>query len=108
VVLNQQAVGHCVSGCAATLWQGLRGVAVDGSPLRLPARPAIEKALGAVSEGPPPARVSTLYAVGHGWVLDAQWAALCVSERELAIDHLDAMPPDDRALYTTAALPPSG
>jgi hypothetical protein len=99
VALNQRAVGPFVSGFTPILWQGLRVLAVDGSTMRLPARPTIETFFGATTEGPPLARLSTLYAVGHGLILDAQLSALCVSERERAIDHLDAMQPDDLALY---------
>jgi hypothetical protein len=57
--------------------------------------PEVEKSFGEAVAGPPLARVSTLYAIGHGVVLDAQIAALCVSERELAIEHLKATRPGD-------------
>jgi Transposase DDE domain len=97
--LNQQAVTTFVSGFAPVLWQGRRILAVDGSTLRLPVSPAIEDAFGAAAEGPPLARISLLYAVGHQLVLDAPISALCVSERELALDHLEAIQPNDVALY---------
>lgn len=100
VALNRMVLESFTRGFAPRRWQGLRLLAVDGTTLRLPPdNPAVIKMFGEVADGPPLARVSTLYAVGHGLVLDAQMAATGVSERELAIDHLEATEPGDLLLY---------
>ncbi|NEV61531.1 IS4 family transposase, partial [Thiorhodococcus minor] len=54
---------------------------------------------GAQPSGPVLARASMLYDLGHELVADFQLAAYCVSERELAIAHLDAARPEDLLLY---------
>ncbi|MEA3643366.1 MAG: IS4 family transposase [Lamprobacter sp.] len=97
--LNRQAIETFRAGCATPLWHGFRLRAVDGTTLRLPNTPALERAFGAQPSGPMLARASMLYDLGHELVADFQLAAYCVSERELAIAHLEAAHPEDLLLY---------
>ena len=89
VALNQQAIAQFSTKLSPSRYYGYRLLAVDGTTLRLPLSEAVIEAFGESTDGPPLARVSTLYAVDSHLLLDAQIAATCVSERELAIDHLD-------------------
>jgi len=97
--LNREAVASFRSGMRSSLYHGFRLLAVDGTTLRLPLSEAVERAFGEAAEGPPLGRVSVLYDIGQDLVVDAQLAALCVSERELAIDHLAHAVPGDLVIY---------
>ena len=97
--LNRVAIDTFRAGWATPLWHGLRLLAVDGTTLRLPYSRALERYFGAQASGPILARASMLYDLGHALVVDLQLAAHCVSERELAIAHLEAARPGDLLLY---------
>ena len=97
--LNQQAITQFTARLSSPRYYGFRLLAVDGTTLRLPASKAVQQAFGESTDGPPLARVSTLYAVAANLILDAQMAATCVSERELAIDHLDHARDGDLVIY---------
>ncbi len=99
VDLNRETVGQFRAGMRPSLYHGFRLLAVDGTTLRLPLSQAVEKAFGEAADGPPLGRVSLLYDIGQDLVVDAQLAALCVSERELAIDHLAHAVPGDLVIY---------
>ncbi len=73
--------------------------AVDGTTFRLPPAKALASAFGEQDNGPTLARGSILYDIGHDLVLDAQVAAPCVGEHEMAIEHLAAAAPGDLLLY---------
>ena len=97
--LNRVAIDTFRAGWATPLWHGFRLLAVDGTTLRLPYSRALERYFGAQASGPILARASMLYDLGHALVVDLQLAAHCVSERELAIAHLEAARPRDLLLY---------
>ncbi len=97
--LNRQAIDTFRAGWATPLWHGFRLFAVDGTTLRLPNSPALERSFGAQPSGPMLARASMLDDLGHALVVDLPLAADCVSERELAIAHLEAARPEDLLLY---------
>ncbi len=99
VALNQGVVEQFRRDFTPKLYWGFRLLAVDGTTLRLPSSRKIEQAFGAATDGPPLARVSLLYDIAQDLVIDTQMAALCVSERELAIEHLAQMGPGDLAIY---------
>jgi hypothetical protein len=97
--LNRGAIETFRSGWATPLWHGFRVFAVDGTTLRLPSGSALAAFFGLQPSGPTLARASILYDVGHDLVVDTQVAAACVSERELAVEHLAATRPGDLLLY---------
>jgi hypothetical protein len=97
--LNQEAIKTFCAGWATPRWQGFRLRAVDGTTLRLPPGEALERAFGAQENGPTLARASVLYDIGHDVVIDARVAAMCVSEHELAIEHLAVAEPGDLLIY---------
>lgn len=97
--LNRQAIATFRAGWATPLWHGLRLFAVDGTTLRLPTSAALEGYFGAQPSGPILARASMLYDLGHELVADLQLASPCVSERELAIAHLEAARAGDLLIY---------
>ena len=99
IALNTQALCTFREGWATPLWHGFRLFAVDGTTLRLPAGKEIEAFFGEQDSGPTLARASTLYDLGHDLVVDARLASTCVSEHELAIDHLEATRPGDLLIY---------
>jgi hypothetical protein len=99
VALNQGVVEQFRRDFTPKLYWGFRLLAVDGTTLRLPSSRKIEQAFGAATDGPPLARVSLLYDIAQDLVIDTQMAALCVSERGLAIEHLAQMGPGDLAIY---------
>jgi hypothetical protein len=97
--LNRGAIATFRAGWKTPLWRGFRPFAVDGTTLRLPGGAALEAFFGAPGSGPTLARASVLYDIGHDLVVDAQVSATCVSERELAVEHLAAARPGDLLLY---------
>ena len=97
--LNRGAIETFRAGWKTPLWHGFRLFAVDGTALRLPGGAALEAFFGAQGSGPTLARASILYDVSHDLVVDTQVSATCVSERELAVEHLAAARPGDLLLY---------
>lgn len=97
--LNRGAIEAFRAGWETPLWHGFRLFAVDGTALRLPGGEALQAFFGAQESGPTLARVSILYDVSHDLVVDTQVSATCVSERELAVEHLAAARPGDLLLY---------
>jgi len=97
--LNRLAIETFRGGWATPLWQGFRLLAVDGTTFRLPPGAALARFFGAQAIGPTLARASILYDIAHDLVVDAQVAASCVGEHELAIAHLPAARPGDLLLY---------
>jgi hypothetical protein len=85
------------------LWRGFRLLAVDGSRLILPNTKELEVYFGivrnqsdtTVTQG----RISVLYDVLNGFVLDGVLAPLSRSENELALSHLDHSTQGDLILY---------
>ncbi len=97
--LNGLAIERFCAGWSTPLWHGFRLRAVDGTTFRLPPAKALASAFGEQDNGPTLARGSILYDIGHDLVLDAQVAAPCVGEHEMAIEHLAAAAPGDLLLY---------
>ncbi|WP_200348821.1 IS4 family transposase [Halochromatium glycolicum] len=97
--LNRLAIKTFYRGWSTPTWHGFRLRAVDGTTFRLPPGEALERAFGAQRNGPTLARGSILYDIGHDLVLDAQVAATCVGEYELAIEHLAHAEPGDLLIY---------
>lgn len=97
--LNRLAIATWRDRQGPALWHGFRLLAVDGSTLRLPRYPGLEAYFGAQARGPILARVSMLYDLGQELILDFQLGADCISERELAIAHLQAAEAGDLILY---------
>jgi hypothetical protein len=97
--LNRLAIETFCRGFSTPTWHGFRLRAVDGTTFRLPPGEALERAFGAQGNGPTLARGSILYDIGHDLVLDAQVAATCVGEHELAIEHLAHAKPGDLLIY---------
>lgn len=97
--LNRLAIETFCGGWSTPVWHGFRLRAVDGTTFRLPPGQALERAFGAQENGPTLARGSMLYDIGHDLVLDAQVAATCVGEHELATEHLAHAAPGDLLIY---------
>jgi hypothetical protein len=90
--LNRLAITTFRAGWATPRWHGFRLFAVDGTTLRLPKGQALEHDFGVQPSGPSLARASMRDDLGHELVVDLKMASPCVSERELAIAHLEAAP----------------
>jgi hypothetical protein len=97
--LNRLAIETFRGGWATPLWHGFRLLAVDGTTFRLPSGVVLTRTFGEQPSGPTLARASILYDIAHDLVVDAQVAATCVGEHELAIAHLPAARPGDLLLY---------
>lgn len=97
--LNALAIATFRGGWATPLWYGFRLFAVDGTTFRLPNSEALRRHFGTQKSGPPLARGSILYDIGHDLVVDTQVASTCVGEHELAIEHLGVARPGDLLIY---------
>ncbi|KAA6185301.1 transposase [Thiohalocapsa marina] len=98
-MLNRQALARFACGFARPTWHGFRLRAVDGTTFQVPQSEDIERFFGAPSSGPVLARGSVLYDLDLDMILDFAVAAYCVSERKLALGHLNAAAPGDLLLY---------
>lgn len=85
------------------LWKGLRLLAVDGSRLTLPNTPKLQHHFGKVQNQSETiitqARISVLYDVLNGFVIDGKLSPLLKSENDLALEHLDYANVGDLILY---------
>lgn len=85
------------------LWRGFRLLAVDGSRLTLPNTKVLEVHFGIVSNQSDTTitqgRISSLYDVLNGFVIDGILAPLSKSENDLALNHLDHSIKGDLILY---------
>lgn len=85
------------------LWNGLRLLAVDGSRVTLPVTQELQEEFGVaknqtdtvVVQG----RVSVLYDVLNGFIIDSKLSKLSISERKLALDHLEYTKAEDLVIY---------
>lgn len=86
-------------------WKGHRVLGNDGSTLQLPRHESIEEEFGVHEFGPNAAsskslaRISYLYDVFNGLVVDAQIAGFSVSEADLAWEHLRCIKKNDIIIY---------
>lgn len=85
------------------LWKGFRLLSVDGSRMTLPNTEELENHYGLAKNqtntGFVQARVSVLYDVLNGYVLDGLLSTLSQGEVVSAIDHLEHTKPNDLILY---------
>jgi len=85
------------------LWRGFRLLAVDGSRLTLPNTKELQKEFGIVrnqSDSPiTQGRISVLYDVLNGFVIDSTLSPLSQSEKELAVRHLSYSKQGDLIVY---------
>ena len=102
--LNQVAVDTFYQQAECYLWYDKRVMSVDGTRLMLPNHPSITKEFGQYGFGPKAnskrsvAISSILYDVLNQIVLDGKLAPYDSSERELLIEHLDKLGPQDLLL----------
>lgn len=101
LALSERAVRDFYRRFAARRWHGWRLLGVDGSTLRLPATADVIAEFGPPPSGStiPLARLSRLYDVLNGIVVDADIVGTSVSERVLAGEHLAATDAQDLLLY---------
>jgi hypothetical protein len=73
------------------LWNGYHVFAVDGSHLQLPRTDALREEFGVCGRGAqcPSAKISVLFDVLHGWVLDPSITCATMNERVLCERHMD-------------------
>jgi len=85
------------------LWRGFRLLAVDGSRLTLPNTKELQKEFGIVrnqSDSPiTQGRISVLYDVLNGFVIDSILSPLSQPEKELAMRHLSNTKQGDLIIY---------
>lgn len=85
------------------LWRGFRLLAVDGSRLTLPNTKELQEEFGIVknqSDSPiTQGRISVLYDVLNGFVIDSILSPLSQSEKELAMSHLSNSKKGDLIIY---------
>lgn len=99
-VLNDALIDNANAQIAMQRWHGLRVLAVDGSTARLPNTQAITAHFGPVDgDGVALARLSRLYDVLNGVVVQADIAPYRTGERELAGAYLLDLRADDLVLY---------
>ena len=101
LALSERAVREFYRRFAARRWHGWRLLAVDGSTLRLPATADVIAEFGPPPSGStiPLARLSRLYDVLNGIVVDADLVGMSVGERVLAGEHLATTEAQDLLLY---------
>jgi len=85
------------------LWRGFRLLAVDGSSLTLPNTRELQKEFGVVKNQTDSTvtqgRISVLYDVLNGFVIDSILSPLSQSEKKLAISHLSYSKKGDLIIY---------
>ena len=102
--LNQVAVDTFYEQNLVYTWHNMRTLAIDGSTLMLPNHASIKEEFGVHSFGPKAdkersiARISLLYDVLNLIALDTQMASYATSEKNLMINHLDKLKPNDLLL----------
>jgi hypothetical protein len=101
MALHSRLVANVCERFELRRWRGFRLLAVDGSTARLPNTPDVVARFGAPPRGSsvPLARLSSLYDVENGIVVEADIVARSVGERVLAAEHLAATRADDLLLY---------
>lgn len=99
--LNEHLVKTFSAAFALRRWHGWRLLAADGSMARLPNSADVMAVFGPPSEGSavPQARLSRLYDVLNGVVVDADLCSREVGERVLAGEHLASTEALDLMLY---------
>lgn len=84
-------------------WHGYRLLAVDGSILTLPNTKALKKEFGSdqnhLKDPIVQGRISVLYDVINGFVIDSVLAPMSRSERKLAVNHLEYSQNGDLVIY---------
>jgi hypothetical protein len=95
ILLNERLVEEFYSDNSYRTWQGYRLVGIDGSTIQLPESEEIRQEFGGGSnqygEGMAMARISVAYDVENKLGIDAILAPYRSGERELALQHLEAI-----------------
>lgn len=95
LLLNERLVEEFYSDNTYRTWKGYRLVGIDGSTVQLPESEEIRQEFGGVSnqygEGMAMARISVAYDVENKLGIDAILAPYRSGERELALQHLEAI-----------------
>lgn len=105
IELNENAVETFYQFKEYQTWKGHRLLSIDGSTLQLPKHESIEKEFGIHKFGPKAdsakslARISYLYDVLNGVVIDAQMNSFATSEAELAWEHLKFLKRNDVVIF---------
>lgn len=105
VQLNKQSCDIFYSQAAYRKWKGFRILGIDGSTLQLPNHESILDMFGQHGFGPKAdafksmARISYLYDVYNGLVIDAQMEGFSTSETALCWQHLPYCQPGDLLLF---------
>ena len=105
IELNRKSVKDFYSDSTYRKWKGYRILAVDGSTLQLPKHSTIEAEFGVHMFGPKAdspkslARISYLYDVLNGLVLDSRIGSFSTSETDMAWEHLEHVSKNDVILF---------
>jgi hypothetical protein len=95
IVLNERLVEEFYSDNTYRTWKGYRLVGVDGSTVQLPESEEIRQEFGGASnqygDGMAMARISVAYDVENDLSVDAIMAPYTSGERDLALQHLEAI-----------------
>lgn len=88
---------------SVTLWNGFRLLAVDGSKVRLPDTELLRNKYGTSSNqngtGAAQARISVLYDLLNGFVIEGVLSPLSAGEQTLAYEHAKLTMPGDLGIY---------
>lgn len=105
IELNDLSVDTFYTEVGYRTWKGHRVLGNDGSTLQLPKHESTEEEFGVHKFGPQAkssqslARISYLYDVLNGLVVDAQMKGFSVSEADLAWEHLRCIKKNDIVIY---------
>jgi hypothetical protein len=105
VQLNSQSCNIFYDQSSFRKWKGFRVLGIDGSTLQLPSHESVIEEFGQHSFGPKAdalksmARISYLYDVYNGLVLDAQMGGFSESEAALCWKHLEHCRSGDMVLF---------
>lgn len=105
IELNRNAVNIFYQEGGYKTWKGHRVLGIDGSTLQLPQHKTIREEFGEHGFGPKAdspmslARISYLYDVFNGLVIDSQMKSFSTSEADLAWEHLNHVQEGDVVLF---------
>lgn len=105
IELNNTAASTFYKEGGYKTWKGYRVLAIDGSTLQLPSHATIKEEFGSHFFGPKAdsercmGRISYLYDVFNGLVLDTQLKGYASSEADLAWEHLQKISSHDIVLF---------
>jgi hypothetical protein len=95
ILLNRKLVEEYYSDNEFSTWKGYRIIAVDGSDIQLPQKEGIKELFGTAKNQKGPglamAKISNAYDVLNKITLDTQIGLCKASERDLAVNHVNAI-----------------